>query len=62
MRRRNFIIIIIIIIIIGNSKEFGVISRHYNLVNNYLNSHYLSTGQCIEKNCKENLYAGHSWE
>ena len=31
---------------VGYSGEFGVISRHYPLVDNFLNSHYLSASQC----------------
>ena len=33
---------------VGYSGEFGVISRHYPLVDNFLNSHYLSACQCIK--------------
>ena len=32
----------------GYSWEVGVISRHYLLVDNCLNSHYLSAWQCIK--------------
>ena len=33
---------------VGYSWEFGVTSRHYPLIDNVVNSHYLSAWQCIK--------------